>query len=78
MLLFHDLPLFPGAVRVTSTLTLSILARVQSSTSVSSGMATINIPDSSTAQNMLIHDVGLGQDDLADAVLLAAAAELVD
>ena len=41
-------------------------------------MATMNIPDSSTAQNMLIHDVGLGQDDLAGAVLLAAAAELVD
>ena len=56
----------------------SISACVQSSTSVSSGMATIDIPDSSTARNMLIHDAGLGQDDLADAVLLVAAAELVD
>ena len=78
MLLFHDLPLFPGAVRITSALPLSILACVQSSTSVSSGMATKNIPDSSTVRNMLIHDAGLGQDGLADAVLLAAAAELVD
>ena len=41
-------------------------------------MATKNIPDSSIAQNMLKHDAGLGQDDLADAVVLAAAAELVD
>jgi len=78
ILLFHGPLPFPGTVRVMSTLTLSILARAQSSTSFSSGMATTSNPDAGAAQNMLIHGVGPGQDDLADAVLLAAAAELVD
>jgi len=41
-------------------------------------MATMSIPDSSTAQNMLIHGVGLGQDDLADAEPLAVATEPID